>query len=66
MITDKDLLTALGCLGNYQKPCRRCVFNPKPEVEWPYGCVRGERDMAEHISALIRSNGKTEDMEGKP
>ena len=65
MITEKDLLIALECPGSFKKPCRQCVFNPKPDVEWPYGCVRGERDMAEHISILIRSVGKTEDTEGK-
>ena len=65
MITEKDVLNALKCLGNYQKPCRECVFNPKPDVEWPYGCVRGEKDMAEYISVLIRSGGKIEDSEVK-
>ena len=65
MITEKDVLVALKCLGSDQKPCKECVFNPKGDVEWPYGCVRGERDMAEYISTLIRSGGKTEDTEGK-
>ena len=54
MITIKDLIDSLQCVGNNQKPCGNCVFNPKQDIEWPYGCVKGERDMAVKIAEVLK------------
>ena len=53
MATIKDLILATMCIGNTQRPCDGCVFNPVPGIRWSYGCVKGETDMAAAIREAL-------------
>jgi len=52
---------ALKCFQTKQKPCRGCDYNPRPGTLWPYGCGRGEYDIAEDAKRLLREDGTTKE-----
>lgn len=54
---------ALKCFQTKQKPCRGCDYNPRPGTLWPYGCGRGEYDIAEDAKRLLREDGTTKERE---
>ena len=53
-----DIIAALPCLALNKHPCQGCKYNPKPERNWPYGCVKGqERLVTDAIEALKGMKG---------
>lgn len=50
----------LGCLITSQHPCEAgCPFNPHPGMMWPYGCIKGQRDIVEEAREMLHTTDQT-------
>jgi hypothetical protein len=54
MRTTEEIVRGLECFRTKQKPCDGCPFNPLGGMEWPYGCGRGEAEIAEAAQEALR------------
>ena len=42
----QQIIEGLECLVTKQHRCGACPFNPHPGMDWPYGCGKGQGDVA--------------------
>lgn len=52
--TIDEVINALDCFKTRQPKCDECVFNPTPGHIWPYGCIRGQGDIADEAQRILR------------
>ena len=49
-----EVIGGLGCLAAVQHDCIGCPYNPHSGMQWPYGCIKGHRDIVDDAIHLIR------------
>lgn len=50
----EEIIEALNCFKTRQPKCGDCKFNPAPGQNWPYGCIRGQGEIAEAVQTILR------------
>ena len=49
----EEIIEALNCFKTRQPKCGECKFNPVSGHNWPYGCIRGQGEIAEEAQKIL-------------
>ena len=49
----QQIIDGLNCFKSHQHKCADCSWNPHPGTAWPYGCIKGQIDIAEAAQELL-------------
>lgn len=50
----EEIIEALNCFKTRQPKCGDCKFNPVSGHNWPYGCIRGQGEIADEAQKILR------------
>jgi len=50
----QQIIEGLNCFKSHQHKCAECPWNPRPGMLYPYGCIKGQIDIAEAAQELLR------------
>lgn len=53
--TLEEIIEGLNCFKTCQHKCLDCPFNPHPGMPWPYGCIKGQNDIATEAQERLRA-----------
>ena len=53
--TLEEIIEGLNCFKTCQHKCLDCPFNPRPGMLWPYGCIKGQIDIATEAQERLRA-----------
>lgn len=54
-MTIREIIHGLDCFTTHQHDCLSCPANPHPGMGWPYGCIKGQRDIVEEAKKLLEA-----------
>ena len=54
MPTIQQVIDGLECFKTNQHRCKDCQWNPHPGMPWPYGCIKGQRDIIDAAQEALR------------
>lgn len=57
----RKIIEGLSCFLTNQHPCAACKWNPNPGMAWPYGCVKGQREIIEAARERLVLDDSLED-----
>lgn len=57
----RKIIEGLSCFLTNQHPCGGCPWNPSPGMAWPYGCVKGQREIIEAARERLELDDSLED-----
>ena len=61
MPTIQETIEGLECLVTNQHRCAGCPFNPRPGMEWVYGCGKGQKDIVDAAKERLEMDAAMED-----
>ena len=53
--TLEETIKGLNCFKSFQHQCQDCAFNPRPGMAWPYGCIKGQTDIATEAQERLKA-----------
>lgn len=53
MIDVNAVIDKLDCLTTNQHFCEECTYNPHPGMNWPYGCIAGQRKIVADAREIL-------------